>query len=235
MKCHAGPFVLRPLGHANGPLSFGAQPGQQGRVFFPYSVVPGGVASVAELKAAIARDPVVAAHYARFDVSKARVTHTDRERMVYVSYRRGNQLYWTKGKLKLAKGEKLITDGVITARSRCGNQVSETPSPLTAPNEPSAKTLDTPDPPDASSTQLYNPDWFNQADWGSNLTAVWTKNPPSAAAGPTGPGPTGLPLFIPPAGNTSNTPVVPVPEPSSLALLLIGLPAIWAYRRKWKT
>src|SRR5690348_10711538 len=40
---------------------------------FPYSVIPGGAHSTAELKSALAHDPVAAAHYAGFNVARTRV------------------------------------------------------------------------------------------------------------------------------------------------------------------
>src|SRR5580704_7067814 len=43
------------------------------RPLFPNSVIPGGVENIQELRSAIARDPLVARHYADFDLSKARV------------------------------------------------------------------------------------------------------------------------------------------------------------------
>ena len=48
-------------------------------------------------------------------------------RTVYLSYRIGNHIYWTRRRITLHKGEKLITDGTITARTRCANRVEETP------------------------------------------------------------------------------------------------------------
>jgi hypothetical protein len=45
----------------------------ENRPVYPYSVVPGGVRDVAELKWAAKHDPVVAAHYAGFDYDHARV------------------------------------------------------------------------------------------------------------------------------------------------------------------
>ena len=45
----------------------------ESRTVYKYSVVPGGVRSVQELKWAAEHDPVVAAHYAGFDYDRARV------------------------------------------------------------------------------------------------------------------------------------------------------------------
>ena len=45
----------------------------EGQTVYKYSVVPGGVRNVQELKWAVEHDPVVAAHYAGFDYDRARV------------------------------------------------------------------------------------------------------------------------------------------------------------------
>jgi PEP-CTERM motif len=104
-----------------------------GRQLYPYSVVPGGVATPDELKSAVLRDPVVAAHYADFDVAKARLIRLQEDHAFYVSYRLGNHIYWTKNKLTLFKGEALLTDGKHEARTRCANRLSDTlVSPMSA-------------------------------------------------------------------------------------------------------
>lgn len=119
---------LNPPTDTKGVLSPEANRKRSARVVYPYSVVPGGVKSVEELKHAIASDPVVSAHYATFDLLSARMIRLDRDRSMHVSYRLGAHVYWTKRELKLDKGETLITDGVHTARTRCGNLISETVS-----------------------------------------------------------------------------------------------------------
>jgi hypothetical protein len=104
-----------------------------GPTLYPYSVVPGGVATPEELKSAVQRDPVVAAHYADFDVAKAHLIRLQEDHAFYVSYRLGNRIYWTKNKLTLFKGETLLTDGKHEARTRCANRLSETlVSPMSA-------------------------------------------------------------------------------------------------------
>ena len=92
----------------------------------PYSVIPGGVDSAAELSDAVHNDPVVAQHYSGFDAANSRIISLDRERAVYVSYRMGDQVFWTNRRLLLHKGETLITDGANEARARCGNRISDT-------------------------------------------------------------------------------------------------------------
>ncbi len=99
----------------------------QTRPVYPYSVVPGGIADAKELKWIAEHDPVVGAHYAGFDYDHARIVRLTLAQTVYVSYRIGNHIYWTSHRVTLRKGEKLITDGRITARTRCANQVEKTP------------------------------------------------------------------------------------------------------------
>jgi hypothetical protein len=117
------------------------QPGE--KLIYPYSVIPGGVDSVDALKAAIERDPVVAQHYQNFDLSKARLERLETPRVAHVSYRIGNDVFWTRKQLVLPAGERVITDGSHIARTRCGNQLADAPA-ATSVAEPSAEVLDTP-------------------------------------------------------------------------------------------
>jgi hypothetical protein len=118
---------------------------QAPRPVYPYSVVPGGVEDVKELKWVAEHDPIVGAHYAGFDYTRAQVVRLALARTVYVSYRIGNRIYWTRRRVTLHKGEKLITDGRMTARTRCANRVEETPQQEAAsPVEPTPQTFDQP-------------------------------------------------------------------------------------------
>ena len=118
---------------------------QAQRPVYPYSIVPGGVQDVKELKWVAEHDPIVAAHYAGFDYAHAQVVRLTLARTVYLSYRIGNNVYWTRRRVALKKGETLITDGRITARTRCGNQVKETPQQeATNRMEPPAHMFDEP-------------------------------------------------------------------------------------------
>jgi len=126
--------VLNPLAAANDkPV----------RLVYRNSVVPGGVHSAAELADVIARDPVAAAHYANFDVAKAHIVRVETSRMVHVSYRIGNQIYWTKNKVRLALGEALLSDGTHLIRARCGNRLADEAEGPTLLNEPAPEVLET--------------------------------------------------------------------------------------------
>jgi uncharacterized membrane protein YgcG len=106
------------------------------RRLYPYSVIPGGVQSAGELGSAVRNDAVVARHYADFDVAKAHVISLERDRLVYVSYRMGEEIFWTNRALQLHKGETLITDGTHEARTRCGNRIADTAQAPSSAQQP---------------------------------------------------------------------------------------------------
>jgi hypothetical protein len=128
----------------------------QKRPIYPYSVVAGGVENIRELKWAAEHDPVVGAHYAGFDYARAHVVRLLEARSVYVSYRIGNRVYWTRRRVKLKKGETLITDGKMTARTRCANRVEEKPQVESSTEEPPVAKFDEPVLP-ALGTAVDNP------------------------------------------------------------------------------
>jgi hypothetical protein len=101
-------------------------------------------------------DPVVAEHYAGFDYEHARIERLLLTRTAYISYRIGNKVYFTRHPVTLKKGETVITDGKITARSRCGNRVETLPQKATSSEEPPAIKFDQPMLP-VTGTALSNP------------------------------------------------------------------------------
>lgn len=192
------------------------------RPLFPYSVIPGGVESARELKSAAAHDPVIAKHYANFNLAKARIIRLSKDRPVYVSYRLGNRIFWTRRKMQLLMGETLITDGNHAARTRCGNQISETPAGPVSSKEPPRETLETPLDPGL----LLLPGEFPPSQ------------PPAAKDSFDLGTAAFVPLVVPilwgggsPAGSTPNPtppappPPVAIPEPGTLVLLSAGLSA----------
>ena len=111
---------------------------------FPYSVIPGGAYSPAELRYANHRDHLVREHYADFDLSSARLVTLTDDRYQYVSFRLRDRIYWTRNKLRIPRGEVLLTDGRNYARTRCGNRLSSKPKPNTTAQQPSERLLSLP-------------------------------------------------------------------------------------------
>ena len=114
-------------------------------LIYPYSIVPGGISSAEELRNAAAHDAVVATHFSGFNYRRARLIEVKQPQKVYLSYRLHNKVYWTVRQASLHVGEKLLTDGTVTARTRCGNQVSVLPRVASSPEEPGLADLDRPD------------------------------------------------------------------------------------------
>ena len=212
------------------------------RRVYPYSVVDGGVHSVQELRSALGRDPVVAKHYSNFKLDRARVMEANADGDFHVSYRIGDEIFWTKKRLKVAKSEKLITDGTTFTRTRCANVLSEVLPGKTSPDEPTPEVLNTPTVPPSEATPFIPP-------------AVIGGDPPD----PSGPTPevfgtptlppSGSAPFIPPVvigrgtpgpgGGNSPDPIpvpgpdpVPVPEPATLLLFVSGLLGLAGYGRR---
>ncbi len=223
------------------------------RLVYPYSVVPGGVASAAELRQAADHDAAVSEHYSGFNYQRARIVEVDQPKLVYLSYRRGNQIFWSRKQASLHKGEKLLTDGHTTARTRCGNQVSVLPQAKTSTQEPTMAELDRPDAV-ASGMERISP-----SDFDSTILDI----DPGLPFGPLGPGnsfaggpPPGGFMPMPlgggsspsvnppngggcPPGTTSSDcnpppPPTPVPEPGTLVLMISGAAAVVARLRHKK-
>ena len=212
------------------------------RPVYPYSIIPGGVVSAAELRSAVVHDPVVAAHYAAFDLAKARLVQVQEARSVYVSYRRGDDVFWTSKKLRLAVGETLITDGQHISRTRCGNQVSDEPRmPVSLAGDPEPQTLDTPVP-----YEIIEP--FVASIGGeigvggipANAVPSFALTGAGGGVGGTigGPGISSVPI-IPATGGVfpgpANTPPISTPEPGGLILLSTGFGAACLFRKFRKT
>ena len=212
------------------------------RPVYPYSIVPGGVVSAADLRSAVTHDPVVAAHYAAFDLANARVVQVQEARSVYVSYRRGDDVFWTSKKLRLAVGETLITDGQHISRTRCGNQISDEPRmPVSLAGDPEPQMLDTPVP-----YEIIEP--FVASIGGeiggggipANALPLLALAGAGGGVGGTtgGPGISAVPIIPATGGGFSspnNPPPISTPEPGSLILLSTGLGAAYLFRKLRKT
>jgi hypothetical protein len=117
------------------------------RKVYPFSVVPGGVYSAEELARSRRIDPVVARHYAGLGTNVT-VQKTVRDTYMYVSYRKEDKVYWTKGKHRIKQGEYVVSDGQNFVRARCGNRLSAVPQePVMNADEPADDRLDKPGAP----------------------------------------------------------------------------------------
>jgi PEP-CTERM motif len=248
--------VRRDLAFSAAPAGDPDAPSKEARPVYPYSIVPGGVHDPKELERVLERDPVVAAHYRNFDFHRARVLQLTEDKTVYVSYRIAGRVYWTTKRVRLRRGEKVITDGKMTLRTRCGNQVSETARKEVSPNEPAIARLENPirlDP--GTAAVIPYPTEFESSLARSNLP-VFAMAPPGYSFISNNGGL--LSLYPPPLpscssstkkkgssggaattggkngnGTECNNPVGQVPEPGTLVLLSTGLAgALLRYRKK---
>jgi hypothetical protein len=224
------------------------------RPSYPYSVIPGGAYSPGELHYANQTDAVVRAHYATFNMKLAHIVQLTDDRFQYASYRIKDQIYWTRKKLRIRKGEYLLTDGVAFARTRCGNRLSEDPQAPVSPQEPAAALLSMPPirPEMLPALELaQSPPLGEVAEAAPRLAPVL---PNSSEAIPVAdlapllapilPSPPTFP-FVPPVVRhqppptfnvtppaTQIPPILPVPEPSTIGLFLITFCVLlWAMTR----
>jgi hypothetical protein len=201
------------------------------RVIFPYSIIPGGAESQQELRQAVTRDPVVARHYSDFDLTRVRRITLSAPQSMYVSYRIGNDVFWTKHKLTLPKGETMLTDGHVMARTRCGNRVSALPSKPHALVEPTAEEINAPIfGPSVSTPYLvaYSAP-LHAFPSGSDFQPTGSFFPlPGGGDG------SGISGTTPPPIVTSPGPPVGVPEPGTAGLVLVGLGAVCLMGRNRK-
>jgi hypothetical protein len=222
---------------------------------YPYSVIRGGAYSPAELRYANQTDAVVRAHYATFNLRLAHIVQVTDDRFQYASYRIKDRIYWTHKKLRIHKGEYLLTDGVTFARTRCGNRLSDMPQVPVTPHEPEAALLSMPaiQPEMLPKLELAQaPPIGEIAEAAPRLAAVlpnWSEamplmQPAALSSVPPPPVPT-IPVIppviryqppptfnAPPPTYPPPPPVLPVPEPSSVWLFVLTLClSLWGMTR----
>jgi hypothetical protein len=202
------------------------------RKVYPYSVIPGGVESAADLRNSVLHDPVVAKHYEDFAVGRTRVVRLNQNRSLYVSYRLGNRVFWSKKPTMLPKGEAVITDGEHVARTRCGNRLSEVPAGPVLAAGPELESA-----PEVAELFPGSPGVVGPPELPG--VPVPTSTPPtSSVAAPGSPLPPGGGIIVPPIvpvpGGGTTPPPVPTPEPQMLLMLSSGLTGLWLARKKYK-
>ena len=235
-------FWARGDVHTNLPFMAHARTVYASRVgqgTYPYSVIPGGVRDLADLREHAARDYVVRRHFAGFNYQKARLIRAEKAREVYLSYRLRDRIFWTRKKVRLLAAELLLTDGTITARARCGNQVSETPKAEVSDEEPAADVLDQPVAEIAALGPVLPLSFPNVHPNLPGADALPPAGPQVFAGGfnfPYVDFGSGVPRICKPDDTNNHCHhhhKPPVPEPGSLFLVGSGLAVIgWRYRRR---
>jgi hypothetical protein len=114
------------------------------RAEYPLSLIPGGLATDAELEAARAADPILADHYA--DVGFLRTAFLPHDKLLYASYRQGRSIVWTSSPILVRAGELVLADrSGNLVRGRCGNRLSDTPRSPAAFVQPPEAISETPE------------------------------------------------------------------------------------------
>ena len=116
---------------------------EQIRKVYPYSMVPGGAASVEEARMLMSR-PELRINYGDVILADLHQVKLEENLSEYVSYRYGEKIYWTSRKLTLRAGETVFTDGKHVVRGRCLNRLSAKPMTPIRPKEPSEKVMNAP-------------------------------------------------------------------------------------------
>ncbi len=195
-------------------------------LFYRHSVIPGGVRHALELRSVLARDRFAKVHFAQFDAANAYVVHVKSPRLVHVSYRIGDEIYWTKKKLRLKTGEALLTDGKTFVRTRCGNRIADVPQPKVSVREPPPEQFDMviPPPGGASPNRIPKasplpPSPPVHQDDTRAPPHVWDRSPP-------------LSPLPPPINELPDDAPTPVPEPGAFSLVLLALFSLFWNRRR---
>jgi hypothetical protein len=129
------------------------------RAIYPYSVVPGGVASREEVEDSMAQDTAVAEHYRGIHLGRLEPVRLSATIRVYASYRNAGGIHWTRQAVRVLKGELVLSDGVNLIRGRCGNRLAFLP-PEPLPHAPALSAP--PDEPPAIALEYGTPPIFEQ-------------------------------------------------------------------------
>jgi hypothetical protein len=142
-------------------------------------VIRGGAYSAEELQQALESDAVAARHYAVFQRASVRPETSRFAEPVYVSYRKGDEVFWTRHAVTLPRGETLLTDGANYARARCGNRVSLKPQAPVEAQGPAPETLEHLETPDSGAS---TPEWREALLVAEVYPAYFPETPAQTAA-----------------------------------------------------
>jgi hypothetical protein len=222
-------------------------------------VIPGGARTLGELHNAVESDSTVRAHYADFVVANTRVERIQKPQAFYVSYRIGNNIFWTKNAVLIPAGEKVLSDGTHMARTRCGNRLSLAPVAPVSKTEPATEAMEAANPavllannespvelpvapppmtsietPPVAPVPVAPPLGFFFPGVPFTVGGGGTSSTP----GGSGPGTPGGPATPPPTSGTpptippgSSTPPISAAEPAELLMLAAGLAGIFLLKK----
>lgn len=90
------------------------------------ALIPGGITSVEEFLQRIAEDPTLNSFFGSCDV-EATIQPLPDDILVFIAFRRGQEIKWARRPLLVHKGEYVLTFCGKTVLARCGNLISWTP------------------------------------------------------------------------------------------------------------
>ena len=90
------------------------------------ALIPGGITSVEEFLQRVAEDPTLNSFFGSCDV-EATIQPLPDDILVFIAFRRGQEIKWTRRPLLVHKGEYVLTFCGKTVLARCGNLISWTP------------------------------------------------------------------------------------------------------------
>ena len=154
---------------------------------YRHSVIVGGAVSREEVQGVAREDAVVAAHYRGVDLDRLRATTVRQPRDVFVSYRLGRRVYWTREPVRLAVGEGLLTDGTNEIRVRCGNRISDIPQAPVSDQEPVLEGLDHQQDPRGGSSVTGPSPLASAAGARAHVAFLSLVHQPLVGGGPNGP------------------------------------------------
>jgi len=90
------------------------------------ALIPGGITSVEEFLQRVAEDPTLNSFFGSCDV-EATIQPLPADLVVFMAFRRGQEIKWTRRPLLVHEGEYALTFCGKTVLARCGNLISWTP------------------------------------------------------------------------------------------------------------
>ena len=90
------------------------------------ALIPGGITSVQEFRQRVAEDPTLNSFFGSCEVEPT-LQPLPEDIMVFIAFRRGEEIKWARRPLLVHKGEYVLTFCGKTVLARCGNMISWSP------------------------------------------------------------------------------------------------------------